>query len=126
MVQSKEDQTDVRFDGSNWEDLDRLVALAKFQFLQDDDYDDNSPRRCAYLAQRFTGPALDWVAQLHTSAPATFESYDRFVTAIREAFGCDTNNISALRRKPLDDLSWGANVPVFFAECDRLPFQLNI
>lgn len=115
------------FDGSNWEDLDKLVALAKFQFLQDDDYnDEHQPQRCAYLAQRFVGPALDWVATVHASTPATFESFDGFVVAVKQAFGVEANNVTALRRKALDDLRWGTDVPVFFAEFDRLTFQLNI
>ena len=126
MVEVKQDQTDYHFDGSNWEDLDRMIALSRFQFLQDEDYDDNAPRRCAYLAQRFVGPALDWVAQLHTANPAVFESFDGFVVAVKQAFGVEENNISALRRKALDDLRWNATVPVFFAEFDRLTFALGI
>lgn len=126
MVSNREDEAHYHFDGSNWEDLDRMIALAKFQFLQDDDYDDNAPRRCAYLAGRFQGPALDWVAQLHVSNPAIFENFDGFIVAVKEAFGVEQNNISALRRKALDELRWGESTPVFFAEFDRLTFALGI
>lgn len=126
MVQTTEDATDLRFDGSNWEDLDRIIALAKFQFLQDDDYDDNEPRRCAYLAQRFVGPALDYVATLHASEPAAFESFEGLVMGVKQSFGVEANNIGALRRKALDDLRWGGDVPVFFSNFDRLTIQLGI
>lgn len=118
--------SEYAFEGSNWEDLDKIIALAKFQFLQDDDYDDNAPRRCAYVAQRFSGPALDWVGQVHTSNPAVFENFDGFIIAVKQAFGVEANNITALRRKALDDLRWGSDVPVFFAEFDRLTLLLNI
>lgn len=116
-----------KFNGSNWHALTRLVALAKFQFIQDDDYDDNEPRKCAYLAQGFDGPALDWVASTHTkTAGATFVSFDLFVTATREAFGIADNNIIALVRRELDDLQWKDDVPTFFAEFDRLSLALGI
>lgn len=119
-------KTELAFNGSNWEDLNRLVALCKFHFLQDTDYDNDDPRQCACLAQTFTGPALDWVAQSYAANPATFASYDGFITAIREAFGVADNNITALCRRKLDELKWASDVPVFFAEFDRLCLQLNI
>lgn len=126
MVETTSDDTNIQFDGSNWEDLNRMIALAKFQFLQDDDYDDNEPRKCAYLSQRFKGPALDWVAATHASQPAVFEGFEGFIVAVKEAFGVDANNITALQRRNLDDLRWDNKVPVFFANFDRLTFQLGI
>lgn len=126
MVALFQDSTGIRFHGSNWEDLDRLIALAKFNFLQDSDYDDDDTKKCAYLAQRFEGPALDWVASTHTSNASIFENFVGFVTAVKEAFGVEANNITALRRKALDDLRWGPDVPVFFAAFDRITFQLGI
>lgn len=125
MGSDMKDTTDYSFTGSNWEDLDRLVALSRFHFLTDDDYDDDT-RKCAYLAKHFSGPALDWAAQLHSSAPASLESFDGFVTAVKQAFGVEANNVQALRRKALDDLKWSSDVPVFFADFDRLTFQLGI
>lgn len=120
------DQTSIHFYGSNWADLDRMIALARFQFLQDEDYDDNAPRKCAYLAQRFLGPALDWVTTTHASNPAVFENFEGFILAVKQAFGVEANNITALRRKQLDQLRWSPDAPVFFAEFDRLTFQLGI
>jgi hypothetical protein len=117
---------DLKFDGSNWEDLDRIVGLAKFTFLQDDDYDDNELRKCAYLAQQFTGPALDWSVSTHQNQPAVFNDFDGFVVAVQQAFGVEANGIQALRRGTLDSLAWSKNVPVFFAEFDRLTLQLGI
>lgn len=117
------DSDELKFNGSNWQTLNRIVALAKFQFLQDEDYDDNDTRRCAYLAQRFEGPALDWVATLPDTALA---NYDGFVNATREAFGIADNNITALLRRDLDSLQWNSNVPVFFSEFDRLTLALGI
>lgn len=116
------DVDELKFNGSNWQALNRIVALAKFHFTQDDDYDGNDVRKCAYLAARFEGPALDWAASL----PATdMTSYDAFVTTTREAFGIAENNITALLRRDLDALRWTTNVPVFFAEFDRLTLALG-
>lgn len=126
MVQTTSDESKVYFSGSNWEDLDRLIGLAKFQFLQDEDYDDNEPRKCAYLAQRFTGPALDWVTSTYASSAATFEQFEGFITACKQAFGVEATGIQALRREAFDNLRWTSDVPVFFAEFDRLTLQLGI
>lgn len=116
----------INFNGSNWEDLDRLVALARFQFMLDEDYDDAPRRQCAYLASRFTGPALDWAVNTHATNAATYEAFDGFVTACKEAFGVADGNVVTLHRQALDDLRWSHNVPVFFAEFDRLTLQLGI
>lgn len=126
IVATKEEDNRILFNGHNWEDLAKLIALSKFQFLLDDDFDDNEPRRCAYLAQRFAGPALDWVTDKYASQPAIFESFDGLVTTVRQAFGVDENNIAALQRKTLDDLRWDSDTPAFFAEFDRLTQQLGI
>lgn len=114
---------ELKFNGSNWQDLNRIIALARFNFLQDTDYDDNDERKCAYVASRFTGPALDWAATL---TPASFTHYEGFITAAREAFGIADNNITALLRRDLDSLQWNSNVPVFFSEFDRLTLALQI
>lgn len=115
-----------KFDGSNWEDLDRHVALARFTFLQNDDYDDNEPRRCAYLAQNFTGPALDWAAQVLNTNQDAMNGFDLYIANLKRAFGVELSNIVALRRKALDDLRWSSHVPTFFAEFDRLTLQLGL
>lgn len=117
--------TTIRFRGANWEDLDRIIALSRFKFLQSDDYDDQSAR-CAYLASFFEGPALDWAASAFVATPNTFNSFDGFIVAVKQVFGVEANNITALRRKALDELRWSHDVPVFFADFDRITFQLGI
>lgn len=125
----------TRFNGANWEDLNRLIALAKFKFLVDDDYwvlsDDTRARpddekRSAYLASQFEGPALDWVASTHATTPAVFNNFDGFVSAVRQGFGVADDNIKALCRAKLDELRWVSEVPTFFAELDRLFLFLGI
>jgi hypothetical protein len=114
---------DLKFNGSNWQALNRVVALCRFQFLQDSDYDGEEAKKCAYLASRFDGPALDWAATLPAAGLSNFEG---FVTATRQAFGIADNNITALLRRDLDQLQWSPDVPVFFAEFDRLTLGLGI
>lgn len=123
---SSPDTDGAKFDGTNWQELNRQVALAKFQFMQDSDYDDDNPRRCAYLASCYEGPALDWVTSAHTNNPAIFNSFEGFITATRQAFGIADNNITALLRRELDQLQWNVDVPVFFAEFDRITLALGI
>lgn len=123
---SSQDVANLKFDGSNWEDLDRIIARARFHFLQEDDFDENDRRQCAYLALAFEGPALDWAGQVHTANPAVMDDFTGFIQSLKEAFGVEANNITALRRKALDDLHWSSDVPVFFAEFDRLTLQLGI
>lgn len=118
--------TELTFNGSNWEDLNRLVALSKFHFLQDTDYDDEAAKQCACLAQTFSGPALDWVASMYATSTTVFNSFDGFIEAVRQAFGVAENNITALCRKDLDELTWSRDTPVFFARFDRLTMALGI
>lgn len=124
MVSSVE-ADDLKFNGSNWQALTRVVALARFQFLQDSDYDDDAKKQCAYLATRFEGPALDWAAQALVTEGAMAD-FEAFVTSVREAFGVADNNITALLRRDLDQLQWSPDVPVFFSEFDRLTLGLGI
>ena len=125
MVSSIDD-SDAKFNGSNWQTLNRVVALSRFQFAQDDDYDDNAQRQCAYLASRFEGPALDWAASTYATNLGLMSNFDRYVEGVRQAFGIADNNITALLRRDLDQLRWTSDVPVFFAEFDRLTLGLGI
>ena len=120
---STPDDNGLKFNGSNWQVLNQIVALARFQFLQDEDYAGNGARQCAYLAMQYSGPALDWAAALPTQRMTNFEV---FVRSTREAFGIADNNITALLRRDLDQLQWTNDVPVFFAEFDRLTLALGI
>lgn len=132
---STPDEGDEKFNGSNWQALNRIVALAKFTFLQDGDYTvehadgTKSPAHqamSAFLAQKFDGPALDWVASAHAQNPTIFSNFDGFIQATRQAFGIADNNITALLRRELDSLQWINDVPTFFAEFDRLTLALQI
>lgn len=116
----------IRFNGSNWQALNQVIAKAKFRFAQDVEYDGEARRQCCYLAEMYDGPALDWAATVMSSNPSTFLSFDGFVNATREAFGIADNNITALLRRDLDQLQWHRDVPVFFADFDRLTLGLGI
>ncbi|KAK9423698.1 hypothetical protein SUNI508_13947 [Seiridium unicorne] len=94
---------EIKFNGSNWQNLNRIVALARVHFKQDDDYDDSGGKKTAYLAGHDEGPALDWAATLsHDSAG--MQNFNVFVKATWQAFGIAENNIVALRRRDLEQL----------------------
>lgn len=116
----------IKFNGSNWQDLNRLVALSRFAFAQDDDYDNDEGRRIAHLASSYEGAALDWVTSFHGGDVAAMGTFNAFVVSTREAFGIADNNITALVRRELDTLTWDKDVPVFFSEFDRLTRALGI
>lgn len=131
MAPSSADE--VTFDGHNWEDLLRLDTACKLarlyspgDFLNSDEHYQPS-FQIGWLASRFRGAALDWVGKEMTTRPTLFaDDYDAFVEATREAFGISEVQLAAHRRTQLDKLSWQADLPVFFAEFDRLALQLNV
>lgn len=119
---------DETFDGSNWESLNRLSTQSFLTRLLDSDVD-SDPDQCAWLSRRFRGPALDWVAQqLARQTPQVlFGSYDSYLNQVRQNFGVSDDGLRARRRGQLEDLKWNSvNLPVFFAEFDRLTSQLGI
>jgi len=126
-MSTKDSSTEITFDGSNWQDLSRLSTSARLEFLQDAEgaYDEE-PAKCAYLAQRFRGPALDWVGQQYDANPEVFNNYTNFVTNVRNSFGISDEGLGAQRRGQLEGLKWQSDLPVFFAEFDRLTQQLNL
>lgn len=129
-MSTNDDTISLRFDGSNWQDLTRLVSTAQFKFLQtaslDDDPYAGGPARCAWLASRFSGPALDWAGQQLASGPAAFTSFDLFVENCRNQFGISDDGLRAQRRGQLEGLTWQSDLPVFFAEFDRLTQLLEL
>lgn len=126
------DKPRITFSGHDWENLNRLVALGKFEFLINDEFRNtanNDPLegpRCAWLASRFDGAALDWVAAQHATNVNLFNTFDGFVTSVRQGFGIAEDNLKALCHEKLDNLRWTHEAPVFFAEIDRLFMALAI
>jgi len=120
----------INFDGSNWQDLIRLVAQANLKFILDSAKDDpelvTPQARCAYLASNFEGPALDWVGAEHERNTTIFANYDGFLVHVRNAFGISDEGLAAQRRNELEGLRWSADLPTFFAEFDRLTQLLSL
>lgn len=106
--------------------MGRAVTTARLHFLMNAEEYEDEGAKCAYLATMFEGPALDWVSTDLFVRRTRHANFDAFVTAVREAFGVADNNITALLRRDLDALEWRSDVPVFFAEFDRLTQGLGI
>lgn len=124
---------EVTFDGHNWENLLRLDTVCKLHRLSSpDDFQDGDNNyipayQIGWLASRFRGAALDWCGKEMTRQPTLFGGdYEVFLTEVRNAFGISDLQISAHRRTQLDNLAWRADLPVFFAEFDRLCLQLAV
>lgn len=129
-MSTKDSSTEITFDGSNWQDLSRLSTSARLEFLQtanaEEDPYSEEPAKCAYVAQRFRGPALDWVGQQYDSNQEVFNNYNTFIINVRNAFGISDEGLGAQRRGQLEGLKWQSDLPVFFAEFDRLTQLLNL
>lgn len=121
-------ELDDCFDGSNWESLNRLSTQSFLARLIESDVDSDQDQ-CAWLARQFRGPALDYVAQqMARQTPAVFfANFDNFLLQVTRHFGISDDGLRARRRGQLEDLKWNsADLPVFFAEFDRLSSQLSI
>jgi len=123
----------LTFDGSNWEDLLRLVTMTNMDALRNpNDYVDGNDLpiehpKIGFLVKQFDGPALDWVGKEYASNQALFRGpFMAFVEACRDHFGVSDDILLAHRRSQMDALHWKSDLPVFFAEFDRLTQALNI
>lgn len=123
----------ITFDGSHWQDLTRLVTSCNMEFLQyahfseDENNYSTEEAKCAKLVSYFRGPALDWAGNIYANAPQVMNNFDNFVEGVRNAFGISDEGLSAQRRGELEGLRWDAqNLPVFFAEYDRITMQLGL
>jgi len=124
-MSSSNPSTEVTFNGSSWEDLTRLVTQAKLARILDGDVQSDEDQS-AWTASHFRGPALDWFGQYFAVNRATMASFDAFVVDVRNHFGISDDGLKAHRRGQLEGLTWQSDLPVFFAEFDRLVTQLSI
>lgn len=115
----------IIFDGSNWESLPRIVTQAKLALLLDSQVA-GSKDQSAWVAARFRGPALDWLGQRLSVSPTLLNNFEAFVTEVQQAFGVTDDGLKAHRRGQLEALRWQTDLPVFFAEFDRLTTQLDV
>jgi hypothetical protein len=111
--------SDYQFDGSNWQDLTRLIALAKLHRASGTEVDSDTTQS-AWVARQFTGPALDLVANLLVTEAALFDNFNQFCARVRDYFGITDTLLQAHQRTQLDALKWHRDLPLFFAEFERL------
>ncbi|KAL7920403.1 hypothetical protein ACQKWADRAFT_298434 [Trichoderma austrokoningii] len=99
---------DVHFYGHDGQNLDRLVALAKFKFLVGEDYavavGGDATRQSGYLASFIRG---DWAVAVTTTIPATLSNFDGFVSACKEHFGITDETVQIMRRGELESPGFG-------------------
>lgn len=124
---------DITFNGSQWQDLVRLVTRCEMEFLQyahmadDDNNYSTEEAKCAYLVSHFRGPALDWAGLVHGTNAEVFNNFNNFVEGVKQQFGISDEGLAAQRRGELEGLTWPSkDLPVFFAEFDRITAQLGL
>lgn len=120
------DDPEIIFTGEDWPALMHLVELSRLQFDQDDDYDDNQPRRCAYLASRFRGTALEWYANERATNTALMNDFDTFVQTVRNHFGITDAAVSLRNKLELENLRMTADLPAFFGRFETLTLRLAL
>jgi len=112
------------FDGTNPEDLLRLVTLTKLElaFATTDADEDKS----AWLAQHFAGAALDWLEHELQSDNDILSDFDEFVAQAKANFGITEDTLRARFQVQFDALKMGADWPTFLSEFDRLTRKLEL
>ena len=116
---------EITFDGSSWESLTRLVTQSVVARILDSDVASDKDQG-AWVAARFRGPALDWFGEHYSANHAALDVFDAFIINVRNQFGVSDDGLRAHRRGQLEGLRWQSDLPVFFAEFDRLTTQLHV
>lgn len=112
------------FDGTNPEDLLRLVTLTKLELaFASSDADED---KCAWLAQHFSGAALDWLEHELADDTQILLDFEEFVSQAKANFGITDDTLRARYQVQLDALRMGANWPSFLSEFDRLTRKLGM
>lgn len=111
--------SDYTFDGSNWQDLSRLITLAKLHRHSATEVDSDTTQS-TWCARQFRGPALDWVTNILLTEAVLLDNFDQFTKRLRDHFGITDELVQAHQRTQLDGLKWHKDLPTFFAEFERL------
>jgi len=130
MAPSIDDQT-IIFDGSNWDDLDRLSTRSFLTVALDKSIEEkDKPERAAVLmALSLGGAALDWYSAnaakgqtaLNVSTPQNLKNQ------LMIAFGWTESLGKEMLRHQLAQLAWDPqDLPTFFADFTRLTTALGM
>jgi hypothetical protein len=117
--------SEYTFDGSNWEDLTRLITLAKLHRASQTEVDSDTTQS-TWCARQFTGPALDWVGLILIVDKPLLDNFDKFITKLNDHFGITATLISTHQRVQLEALKWRRDAPTFFAEFSRLATECGL
>lgn len=129
MAPSFDDQ-DIVFDGSNWDDLDRLATRARMAAKLDKDVapEDEETRTALLMAYSLGGAALDWYsANMALETPIDVTTPQKLKNRLMNHFGWSAEMQIESYRKQLKDLVWDPkDLPTFFADFTRLTSHLGI
>jgi len=126
IVQRKQDESDkMVFDG-NPVDLDRFLAHCSVILLTEMADTANSGEKCAVIAKRLRGPALDWLASNLASDVGLLGDLDKFKAKLKAAFGVTGAQETIRIRGELEALRMQGDTLMFFTEFEGYLQTLGI
>lgn len=130
MAPSGTDQL-IIFDGSNWDDLDRLSTRSHLTVAVDRtiEKEQRDEQVAILMALGLGGAALDWYtanAALGTRA-LSVDTPPKLMNQLKNAFGWTDDLTKELQRQQLAALEWDQqDLPTFFADFTRLTTALGM
>lgn len=116
--------SDLLFDGTNPETLLRLIALVKLELAFAEE--DSDAGKSAWLAQHFSGAALDWIDLQLEDDSDILDDFEELVVQVKYRFGITHDALKARYQAQFDALQWTEDTPIFLAEFDRLTMKLGL
>jgi hypothetical protein len=114
----------ISFNGVDYDDFLQLVGHTEIVAIFEPTKFDSDQKKVAYAASHFTGSALQWLLDQGPFVTGTtfFASWSNFQQLVQTSC-CgitDSDVLHIQRATKLDDLKLGKDLPLFFAEFERL------
>lgn len=118
------DGKDVTFRGDA-KDLASLLLMVQLKQTLDPALN-NDNRKCAFLASKFRGRALDWLVTTVARNSNILQDYDAFTDLLKEVWGIPEKAEKIAAEVRLTKLHQTADIALFNAEFEALSSELNL
>jgi hypothetical protein len=120
----------LTFTGVDYDDFLQLVGHTEIVAIFEPGKFDTDAKKVAYAAAHFTGSALQWLLDQgpFMAGSTFFDSWQNFQGLVQSSC-CgitDSDILKIQRSKKLDQLKIGNDLPLFFAEFERLTRLLGL